>query len=203
MTAMRGIIHHMQIDHVLIAASDLDVAATRLEADHGLRAVHGGRHVGIGTENRIVPLGRGYLELIAVHDAAEAASSPLGSALATRIAAVGDGLMGWAVAVEDVGAHAARVGAELSAIARSGLTASLAGVATAMTEPYLPFFIQRDPGVADPSAAGDYGGLTWIEVAGDEERLAAWLGPDHGMPVRVTDGPPGVRAVGIGDRRLR
>jgi hypothetical protein len=202
-TGMHGIIPHMQIDHVLIAASDLDAAAARLEAEHGLSATGGGRHEGIGTRNRIVPLGRGYLELITVEDPGEAAASPLGAALAERIEAVGDGLMGWAVAVPDVSAHAARVGAELSAIARQGLTASLAGVATAMTEPYLPFFIQRDPGVADPSAAGDYGGLTWIEVAGDPDRLAGWLGRGHGLPLRVVDGPPGVTAVGIGDRELR
>jgi hypothetical protein len=190
----------MQIDHVLIAASDLDAAAARLESEHGLRATGGGRHVGIGTENRIVPLGRGYLELIAVRDPEEAAASPLGAALAARIEEVGDGLMGWAVTVPDVAAEAARVGAELSAIARSGLTASLAGVATAMAEPCLPFFIERD---VDAGAGGAYGGITWVEVAGDEARLAAWLGPDHGMPVRVVHGDPAVTAVGIGDRELR
>ncbi len=192
----------MQIDHVLIAASDLDAAAGRYESEHGLRVAGGGRHTGIGTENRIVPLGRGYLELIAVADPDEAASSPLGALLAARIGAVGDGLMGWAVAVPDVHERAAATGAELSTIARSGLTATLAGVATAMEEPALPFFIQRDPDVADPG--GDSGeGIAWIEVAGDRDRLDDWLGPDHGMPVRVVDGPPGVRAVGIGERELR
>ena len=71
-----------------------------------------------------------------------------------------------------------------------------------MAEPFLPFFIERDPGVADPGAGGERGGITWIEVAGDADRLAAWLG-DNDMPVRVVDGPPGVTAVGIGDRELR
>ena len=58
----------MRIDHVIYATQDLDAAAARLEAEHGLVADGGGRHAGIGTENRIVPLGGGYLELIAVVD---------------------------------------------------------------------------------------------------------------------------------------
>lgn len=191
----------MHIDHVIVAAPDLDAAAARLESEHGLAVSGGGRHTGIGTENRIVPLGPGYLELIAVADPDEAACSPLGSALAARIAQRA-GLMGWVVAVPDAAAEAQRVGAELSVIERDGLRATLAGVAVAMAEPHLPFFITRDPGIADPGADGSAGGITWVEVAGDGARLEAWLGRS-GLPVRVVDGSPGVRAVGIGERELR
>ena len=67
-----------------------------------------------------------------------------------------------------------------------------------MAEPCLPFFIARGPGVPDPAASGDAGGISWIEVAGDEDRLRAWLGDDGGLPVRVVSGDPAVRAVGIG-----
>jgi hypothetical protein len=56
--------------------------------------------------------------------------------------------------------------------------------------------------VLDPGAAGDAGGITWIEVAGDAAELESWLGGAD-LPVRVVDGPPGVLAVGIGDRQLR
>ena len=192
----------MRIDHVIYATQDLDAAAARLEAEHGLVADGGGRHAGIGTENRIVPLGGGYLELIAVVDHAEAERSALGHELAARIRARGEGLMGWVVAVEDVVAEAGRTGAELSVIERDGLRARLAGVATAMAEPALPFFIERDPGIADPGAAGDAGGITWVEVAGDAARLRAWLGGAE-LPVRVSDGEPALLAVGIGDRELR
>ena len=83
----------MRIDHVIVAASDLDAAAARLEAEHGLRAAGGGRHEGLGTHNRIVPLGGGYLEILASADAAEAARSPLGRALAAAIARPAEGLM--------------------------------------------------------------------------------------------------------------
>jgi hypothetical protein len=192
----------VRIDHVIYATRDLDAAAARLEADHGLVAAGGGRHAGIGTENRIVPLGGGYLELIAVVDHAEAERSALGAALAERILARREGLMGWVVGVEDVLAEAERTGAELSTIERDGLRAQLAGVATAMAEPALPFFIRRDPGIADPGDGGDAGGIAWVEVSGDAARLRAWLGGGE-LPVRVTDGEPAVLAVGIGERELR
>jgi len=187
----------MHIDHVLIATADLDAAVARLRDEHGLLATGGGRHAGIGTENRIVPLGGGYLEVIAVVDPAEAVASPLGAALAARIAKRGEGLMAWAVAAPDVAAHAARTGSELSVIERAGLKASLAGVAVAMADPYLPFFIQRDAGSDDPGAAGDAGGITSVELTGDADRLAAWLG-DHDLPVRIRPGHPAVVAVEFG-----
>jgi hypothetical protein len=191
----------VRIDHVIYATADLDAAAARVEADLGVAAAGGGRHERIGTRNRIVPLGGGYLELLAVADPDEAAASALGSALQDRIAAAGEGLMGWAVAVDDVAPIAARLGADVSTIARSGLTASLAGVAEAMAEPTLPFFIARDHGIADPSGGGGPG-IAWLEVSGDAERLRDWLGGAE-LPVRVVPGPPGVLAMGVGDREWR
>src|SRR4051794_28514118 len=174
----------MRIDHVIYACADLDAVAARVEAELGVAALGGGRHERIGTHNRIVPLGSGYLELLAVADPDEAAASDLGRAVQARIAA-GDGLMGWAVAVDDVEPVAARLGTAISTIARSGLTARLTGVAEAMREPFLPFFIARDPGVADPARSGDgAGGIAWVEVAGDAARLEQWLG-GASLPVRV------------------
>src|SRR4051812_31683202 len=145
----------MCVDHVTYACADLDAAAALVEADLGIAVAGGGRHAGIGTHNRIVPLGGGYLELLAVADAREAAASPLGAAVQARIAAAGGGLMGWGVAVDAVEPVAARLGTAISTISRSGLTARLTGVAEAMREPFLPFFIARDPGVADPGAGAD------------------------------------------------
>jgi len=195
----------MLIDHVILAAADLDAAAARLEAEHGLVATGGGRHDGLGTHNRIVPLGGGYLELMAVADPEEAAGSPFGRLLAERIAALGagrGGLMAWCVAVPDVERTAERLGTELFVVARDGLSSRVTGVESALSDPSLPFFITRDPGVADPGAGADEGGITWVEVAGNARRLADWLGGEH-LPVRVVDGPPTLRAVGIGDRELR
>jgi catechol 2,3-dioxygenase-like lactoylglutathione lyase family enzyme len=192
----------VRIDHVIYATADLDAAAARVEAVLGVAARGGGRHDRIGTHNRIVPLGGGYLELLAVADPGEADGWDLGRAVTARIAAAGEGLMGWAVAVDDVGRVAERLGTEISTIARSGLTARLTGVAEAMREPFLPFFIARDAGVADPAGDARAGGIAWLEVAGDPDRLRDWLGGAE-LPVRVVDGPPAVRAMGVGDRELR
>jgi Glyoxalase-like domain len=193
----------MRIDHVIYATADLDAAAAHIEAELGVAAVAGGRHEGLGTHNRIVPLGGGYLELLAVADPEEAAASALGRAVLARLEEAGEGLLGWAVAVDDVAPVAARLRTEVTTIRRTGLSARLAGLAEAMAEPYLPFFIARDRGVADPSAAGDAPGITWIELAGDARRLEGWLGGAP-LPVRILDGaPPGVRAFGVGDRELR
>jgi hypothetical protein len=191
----------MEIDHVIWATADLDAAAERLERSHGLRAEGGGRHDGMGTHNRIVPLGRGYLELLAVADAEEAAGSALGRAVTERLAGVGEGLMGWAVVTDDVSAVAARLRTELVEIRRQGFVGRLTGVAEAMGEPCLPFFIERGRDVPAPGAGGDAGGLRWVEVAGDEARLAAWLGGEE-LQVRVQPGPPALLAVGIGEQRL-
>ena len=192
----------MRIDHVIYAAADLAEATGRLEALLELPAVGGGRHDGLGTHNRIIPLGGGFLEVLAVADPDEAAGSPLGSALQARIASIGEGLMGWAVAVDDVEALARANGLELTTIGRQGMTARLTGVAEAMAEPMLPFFIERDPGIPDPGAVGDGEGISWVEVGGDAERLRAWLGGAE-LPVHVVDEPHGVRALGIGTVELR
>lgn len=192
----------MRIDHVIFAASDLDAAAARLEAEHGLRAEGGGRHEGIGTHNRIVPLGGGYIELLAIADAEEAGVSELGRAVAARIERAGEGPMGWAAAVEDVEPVARLLGTEVSLIGRQGMTARLTAVAEAMAEPFLPFFIERDPGVADPGAGGEGEGIEWVEVAGDARKLGDWLG-GASLPVRVSDGEPGVLALGVGGQIVR
>jgi Glyoxalase-like domain len=183
-----------RIDHVIWVTDDLDTAADRFVREYGLRDGGGGRHVGIGTHNRVFPLGGGYLEVLAVADAQEAAASVIGRA----VAAAPEGLFGWAVAVPDVPAQAERLGLEVTTIERDALTARLAGVAQAMAEPWLPFFIQRDPGIADPGAGGDAGAIAWIELSGDPDRLHAWLGSDQ-LPVRyAAAGAPALRAVGLG-----
>jgi Glyoxalase-like domain len=185
----------VRIDHVIWKAADLDRGAAHVAAEYGLRDDGGGRHIGIGTHNRVFPLGGGYLEVLAVADPEEATRSPLGQA----IVGAPEGLFAWAVAVDDVQEHAARLSLEVTTIAREDLTAKLAGVTEAMQDHWLPFFIQRDPGIADPGASGDAGGIAWLELAADADRLAAWL--DHAdLPLRFAgdEGPRGLRALGLG-----
>jgi Glyoxalase-like domain len=192
----------MWIDHVIYVTEDLDAAASRVESELGLAAVHGGRHEGHGTHNRIVPLGGGYLELMAIADPEEAASSPIGGAVRSRLADHGDGLFAWCIGVEDVDQVADRLGLPVTGISREGLTARLVGVEEALPNPVMPFFIERDEGVVDPGGAGNAGGITWVEVAGDSAALEQRLGVGD-LPVRMVEGPIGVVAMGIGDRQLR
>jgi glyoxalase-like protein len=91
----------VEVDHVLMAVADLDQGAARLEREHGLQVVGGGRHPGLGTANRILPLGRQYLELIAIADPAEAANSHLGRRV-QRALAEGRAFVDWALRTEDL-----------------------------------------------------------------------------------------------------
>lgn len=59
-------------DHAMIAVRDLD-EATRKYSGLGFAVVTGGRHLGRGTENRLMRFGWGWLELITVCDPAERA----------------------------------------------------------------------------------------------------------------------------------
>jgi catechol 2,3-dioxygenase-like lactoylglutathione lyase family enzyme len=192
----------MRIDHVIYATSDLDAAADRIEDELGLSVVAGGRHEGHGTQNRIVPLGGGYLELMAVADPEEAVESPIGGALQARLADAGEGLWAWAVAVDAVDEVAERLVLPVTTVARQGMSARLVGVAEALPNPVLPFFIERDEGIRDPGVGRDAGGISWLEVAGDRPALEERLGGAD-LPVRVIEGPVGVVAMGIGERELR
>ena len=192
----------MRIDHVIYATPDLDEAAAKVESELGLSVVPGGRHEGHGTHNRIVPLGGGYLELMAVADPNEAADSPMGSAVQARLTEQGDGLFAWVIVLDGVEQFADRLGLPVITVAREGLSARVAGLAEALRNPVLPFFLERDEAVADPGEGADAGGITWLEVAGDREALESRLGGTE-LPVRVVDGPVGVIAMGIGERELR
>jgi Glyoxalase-like domain len=180
----------VRIDHVIYSTADLD-AAEAVIRDFGLDVAPGGVHDGLGTHNRLVPLGGAYLELLAIHDPAEAEGRGFGPALLRR----GEGLLGWAAAVDDLAVVIERLGLSTLTVSRQGMTAQVAGVEEAMREPYLPFFIERK-GDRGPSR------IEWLEVGGDAERLHTWLGGAE-LPVRAVDGPPRVVAVGIDGRELR
>jgi catechol 2,3-dioxygenase-like lactoylglutathione lyase family enzyme len=92
-----------RVDHIIIAVRDLDDAIARYRG-LGFDARPGGRHTGRGTHNAIVRFGLDYLELIAVYDEAEARAagqSELVDFLASR-----DGLVGFALATDDIEAEA-------------------------------------------------------------------------------------------------
>jgi hypothetical protein len=193
----------LELDHVLIAVTDLAAAAEEVEARYGLVSVEGGRHSGWGTANRIVPLGAAYLELIAVVDETEAADSAFG----TWVAHAGPSLprpLGWAVRTNSIDEIAPRLGLAIVSGSRKTpgnqlLKWQLAGIEEAAAEPSLPFFIEWGKGTPLPgrTLASHPAGAVRIEkleLYGDVERLTAWLGP-HRLPINVHEGEPAVARV--------
>ena len=89
------------IDHVVLAVDDPDATVAQLEADLGLEAGGGGRHDALGTFNRLIWLGDGYIELVGVFDRDLASRSWLGVPVLGAISR-GGGLATWAIAVDDL-----------------------------------------------------------------------------------------------------
>jgi Glyoxalase-like domain len=196
----------LSIDHVVFGTRDLEATAEGLVERSGLASVPGGRHTGLGTGNRIVPLGGPYLELIAVLDEKEAAGAPFGRWLAEQLSS-GDGLTGWCLATDDLDPVASRLGltpAEWTRQRPDGtvLRWRLAGLERAMDDPSLPFFIEwhirpdDHPGLTVVPHRIRPMGIAEIEVGGDATRLERWLGGAP-LPVRCRGGPPGVRSLRI------
>jgi Glyoxalase-like domain len=193
----------LELDHVLIAVSDLGAAGRELEARHGLASIDGGRHPGWGTANRIVPLADAYLELVAVVDDAEAGQSTFGRWVA-RAAPAPAMLFGWAVRTDDLDQVARRLGLEVAAGSRATrggrlLEWRMAGVAQAAAEPSFPFFIEWGQSTPLPGrtalthrTAGAR--IAELNLEGDADRLAAWLGR-HRLPITVRPGTPRLRSV--------
>ena len=154
-------------------------------ADIGLPSVEGGRHPGWGTANRIVPLGETYIELVTVVDETEAAQSPFGR----WVASAPDGPLGWAVRTDRLDDIARRLGLTVASGSRGDLRWRLAGIEHAAAEPYLPFFIEWAPGTPLPGR-GAVGELSELQLRGDPDRLAAWLG-EHHLPITVNLKGPG------------
>jgi hypothetical protein len=90
-----------EFDHALVAVADLEAGARRFLHDYRLTALQGGRHPGVGTGNRIVPLGRSYIELIAVVDEDEAAASDRAGRVKSALAS-GHTFAGWAARSSDL-----------------------------------------------------------------------------------------------------
>ena len=188
----------IELDHVLIAVDDLEAAAREVERRHRLASVDGGRHQGLGTANRIVPLGATYLELVAVVDAAEASGfgSWVSSGRRPRF-------LGWCVRTDELDAVAVRLGLTIADGSRARpdgtlLTWRMAGLERSAEEPSLPFFIEWGPDTPYPGAALDQSAtLDELRLQGDPARVAEWVG-DETLPVTVGEGAPALHAVVVG-----
>jgi len=189
----------IELDHVLIAVTDLAEAERTFAERHGLVSIEGGRHPGWGTANRIVPLGDAYLELIAVVDEGEAIESMLGRWVAGNATASGH-LLGWAVRPPNLDEVAQRLGFEAVPGSRATPTGEVirwrtVGVDHVAGGPPLPFFIERAQGAPIPGAGtAPVATVSRLDIRGSSDALSAWLG-DHSLPIRVLAGSPGIASV--------
>jgi catechol 2,3-dioxygenase-like lactoylglutathione lyase family enzyme len=100
-----------RFDHAVIAVRSLDAALVDWRERLGFDTRPGGRHTGRGTHNGIIRFGLDYLELISVYDQAELEARGEANALALsqELATYQGGLIGFALASDDLAVDAVRL----------------------------------------------------------------------------------------------
>lgn len=199
----------MRLDHISYACTSSELAdvVQRIGSDLGATFVDGGRHPSFGTRNFILPLAGGtYVEVVSALDHPAATKAAFGRAVQMR-ADAGGGWLGWAVSVDDVCPIEQRLGRQARAGHRvrpdgTELRWKQIGLLNLMEDPQLPYFIEWDsPATEHPSAAGGPVTIGKVELAGDPETIAAWLGEQAQSPLGEVvidwrdDDEPGVIAV--------
>ena len=196
----------MPICQVILGVRDLDAATTHFEG-LGFTVLDGGVHPGLGTANRVIPLGNAYLEILGVVDRAEAEACEFGRSLLGRIAD-GDRLVRWSIRTEQIEEVCARLGITAERRQRrrpdgSLLTWQAAGLELSLRDAWLPFFMQWDAASDYPGAtpvvhpAGECS-LSWLEVSTpDSARLERWIDGTHDLPLRTGAGEPGIDSMAI------
>jgi len=90
------------VDHLLLGAADLDRGIAWVERRTGVKAIRGGSHPGVGTQNALISLGgRQYLEIIAPDPAQTVYNFPIDVRTLTE-----PRLMTWAAVTADINALA-------------------------------------------------------------------------------------------------
>ncbi|HKZ05246.1 MAG TPA: VOC family protein [Methylomirabilota bacterium] len=195
----------LELGQVVFGVRDLEAATRRMEG-LGFTVLDGGVHPGLGTANRIVPLGRQYLELLGVVDERLAAASWYGRALLARVAGA-DRLVRWSLRTDAIDAVAAEQGLtpeRRQRIRPDGrlLSWRAAGLRAAAEASWPPFFMQWDdpadfPGALPARHANGARGIAWLEVAApDPTRLERWRA-SGAAPLRFIEGPPGLGRVAV------
>jgi len=190
-----------QLDHVVIAAPDLDSAKQRFLKTTGLMPVDGGKHVGLGTRNALVSFGEGkYLEIVAP-DPEQDLSDGFGAVLASLD---NEQLLHWAVSsdsLEALSEGAARLGFNPGAVRSVSraqpngtlLEWKLMGLSGHDLGGIVPFYIDwlECPHPADNSPI--VGAVELFEITVPATTLLHdWLSPAPDG-VRLSIGPPRVR----------
>lgn len=195
----------LELGQVILGVGDLEAATQRIRG-LGLEVLDGGVHPGIGTANRIVPLGRQYLALLGVVDPELAGRNAIGRALATQLAG-GDRLVGWSLRTDRIDELAQELDVVVEPRRRlrpdgTELAWRAAGVAASLARPWLPFLEEWDdpwrwPGAQSARHACRANGIAWLELAAeDESELERRLG-EAVVPMRLVAGAPGLRRVAL------
>jgi len=185
----------MRLDHVSYAVSHTELAdaVQRFGSDLGATFSDGGRHPRFGTQNFVMPLQNGmYIEIVAALDHPSADQAPFGRAVRDR-AEQGDGWLGWVVAVPDITDIEQRIGRDAVHGHRRrpdgyDLQWRQLGVLDLIADPQLPFFIEWiSPREEHPSRSASNVRVSSIEIAGDSEKIAEWLGEPVNHPLDDID----------------
>ncbi|MPZ22198.1 MAG: hypothetical protein GEU28_01330 [Dehalococcoidia bacterium] len=100
----------MRLDHIAIAVRDLDRAAEQY-GRMGFDVRPGGKHTGLGSHNALIRFGLDFLELVAIHDREEAASSgAMGQVLLELLEGSESALAGYCLATTELDKVAAELG---------------------------------------------------------------------------------------------
>jgi Glyoxalase-like domain len=196
----------LELSQVIVGVNDLDAAADRFRA-LGFAVLDGGIHPGIGTANRVIPLGAQYIELLGVVSLEQAREHEYGRSL-LRAIACGDRLVRWSLRTDDIDAVATRLGLTVEARRRTRpdgelLTWRAAGLDLALADATLPFFMQWDRADQYPGAtpARHDNGARRVSslsvVPTDRHRFRRWT---DGAEVPFADPPaaaPGLWAVSV------
>ena len=185
----------LTLSQIIFGVTNLDAATDRFRA-LGFAVLDGGIHPGVGTANRVIPLGAQYLELLGIVDTQLARESEYGRSL-LRAIADGDRLVRWSLRTDAIDDVAARLGITVEHRKRLRpdgelVTWRAAGLALALADSTMPFFMQWDraeqyPGAmvaAHPNGARCVASLSLTPA---DERFTRWVDGED-VPLRVTAG---------------
>jgi hypothetical protein len=186
----------VRLDHLSYAAGPEGLASTvqRLGAALGAGFVDGGLHPRFGTRNFVLPLaGATYLEVVGHLDHPATDKEPFGQAVKQRSEA-GGGWLAWVVAVDDLEGVEGRLGRNAVEGNRQRpdgyeLRWRQIGIRGLLDDPQLPFFIQwLSDAEHHPSSGADGSvGINRMEISGDADKVADWLGQPSTHPLGNVD----------------
>jgi hypothetical protein len=198
------------LSQIIVGVTDLAAATSRFRS-LGFDVLDGGVHPGVGTANRVIPLGDQYVELLGVVSPDQARESEYGRSL-LRAIADGDRLVRWSLRTHGIADVAGRLGVTVEQRRRLRpdgvlLTWRAAGLALALADATLPFFMQWDhaeqyPGAMPAKHPNGARAVTSLSLTPrDAVRFPRWIeGAD--VPLRwVAEREPGLWSVGVATNR--